>query len=266
VGRRVFGVGDVPRSPRRRPSASPGAAGAAVIAPSAVSRCPFATGCSKADDVDIAGSDGEGIASFGVTIAAPKVRRSWPICASRALAEVRGLTVASWHVDQPGRPNRLPRLQRRQGALLGTADRRRHATIWRFALAGKPDLHDLHRAALAGQPHRASRYAGNRPRLSAMTVPPQASDAGLPPRASTSRKDQAAALGPADGLDQQSIRAYLAELRASEAHVSASVTARVVWLPSLGPGLQDRVSHHRPRPGRSSCPDLGKAGLVTPGG
>ena len=49
-----------------------------------------------------------------------------------------------------GRPNRLPRLQRRQGALLGIADRRRHATIWRFELAEKPDLHGLHRTALAG--------------------------------------------------------------------------------------------------------------------
>jgi hypothetical protein len=79
--------------------------------------------------IDIAGSDGEGIASFGVTIAAPKVRRSWPICASRALAEDHCLTVASWHVDQPVALTGCPRLQRQQGPLLGPADRRRHATI-----------------------------------------------------------------------------------------------------------------------------------------
>ena len=73
--------------------------------------------------------------------AGPRVRRSWPICACKALAGFAACPVAPQHVDQPVGADRLPppqRQQGQQGPLLGAADRHQHAPSHHFELAGPP--------------------------------------------------------------------------------------------------------------------------------
>ena len=87
----------------------------------------------EADDVDLAGSGGQGIAGFGGE------DRRWPEGTAQladlrlqGVGRVRRLPVAPQHVDQPVGADRLPPLQRQQGQqgpLLGAADRHRHAPI-----------------------------------------------------------------------------------------------------------------------------------------
>ena len=139
----------------------------------------------EADDVDLAGSGGQGIAGFG-----GKDRRRAEGTAQLAdlclqgIGGVRRLPVAPQQVDQPVGANRLTPLQRQQGQqgpLLGAADRHQHATIQRFELAEQPDLHDIHRTAHARNNSPRRPICRESPRLSATTVPPQAPNAGLCP-------------------------------------------------------------------------------------
>ena len=107
----------------------------------------------EADDVDLVGSGGQGIAGFGgEDRRRPEGTAQLADLRLQGVGRVRRLPVAPQHVDQPVGADRLPPLQRQQGQqgpLLGAADRHRHATIHRFELAEQPDLHDLHRTALA---------------------------------------------------------------------------------------------------------------------
>ena len=114
----------------------------------AVSRQPSPLGhqLPEADDVDIFGADGEGIAGFaGEDRRRPEGAAQLTDLGLQGVGRVGRLPVAPQHVDQPVSADRPPPLQRQQGQqgpLLGAADRHQHAVGYRFELAEQPHLHE----------------------------------------------------------------------------------------------------------------------------
>ncbi len=114
----------------------------------------------KADDVDLIGTDGEGIASFGGNDrAGPEGAAQLADLGLQRVGRVRRLPAAPQHVDQAVSADRLATMQRQQGQqgpLLGPAHSERHAPVRRLELAEQPHIHCLHPTALIRCSFRSS--------------------------------------------------------------------------------------------------------------
>ena len=110
----------------------------------------------EADDVDLIGTDGEGIAGFGSDDRArSQGAAQLADLGLQRVSRVRRLPVTPQRVDQPVGADRLAAMQRQQGQqrpLLGAADSERHAPVRCLELAEQPHVHDLHRTALTRPP------------------------------------------------------------------------------------------------------------------
>ena len=106
----------------------------------------------EADDVDLIGTDCEGIAGFGGDDRGrPEGTAQLADLGLQGVSRVRRLPITPQHVDQPVGTNRLAAMQRKQsqqGPLLGAADSQRHAAVRHLELAEQPHIHCLHPTAL----------------------------------------------------------------------------------------------------------------------
>ena len=131
--------------------------------PASASRASLRHQLLEADDIDVPGADGQGIAGFGGDDrSGPEGAAQLADLGLQGVGGVGRLPVAPQHVDQPVGADRLPRLQgqqRQQRPLLGPADRHRHACQRRFELAEQPYLHEatLGPASAARQCHLSGR-------------------------------------------------------------------------------------------------------------
>ena len=100
----------------------------------------------EADDVDLIGPGGQGIAGFGgEDRGRSEGAAQLADLGLQRVGRVGRLPVAPQHVDQPVGADRLARAQGeqgQQGPLLGPADRYRHARVFGFELAEQPDLRE----------------------------------------------------------------------------------------------------------------------------